>query len=76
MKKRTIKFVVLAVLIAVCLCASTLLAACDDKDSYYLSGSFNNWAKYGRGDSIQKATDGANSAFSFGNWSGKRCSTA
>ena len=52
MKKRTLHLVVIAMLIVVCLCATTMLTACNKGSTYYLSASSNYWTTYGTGDTV------------------------
>ena len=52
MTKRTFRLVAIAVLLVVCLCATTLLAACNKESTYYLSSESNGWTMYGRRDTV------------------------
>ena len=52
MKKRTFRLVALAVLVVVCICATTVLAACNKSSTYYLSTKSNDWTTYGKKDTV------------------------
>ena len=52
MNKRAFKMVAIAVLVVVCLFATTLVTACNKQSTYYLSTKSNNWATYDKDSNV------------------------
>ncbi|MCH5151822.1 MAG: Ig-like domain-containing protein [Clostridiales bacterium] len=52
MKKRTFKLVAIAVLVVLCMLATTVIAACNKQSTYYLSTQSDGWTTYDKGDAV------------------------
>lgn len=52
MNKRTFRIMTLALLVVVCMFATTMLTACHKEDAYYLSAKSTEWATYSKVDEI------------------------
>ena len=65
MTKRAFRIAALAVLVVACMFAATLITACNNESSYYLSTSSDNWKTYNKagdipaGSKFQKNDDGS-----------------